>query len=382
MFTVAAASVPDADAKPAPGPPSSFVNRMQKWSKEKKLKQEHIRDQVHQEKEQKFAQTAAQKHARMQKDDAHKRRNSLLARRAGRVALRDRMAGKSTGKSADQTASALASSTTAEARKARMQALKLASAGHDSESRWADQQAEGFRHWINHALHGDVGLPDMLRAGPSAAPSSTDTSATAAAGGGGASAATESTATAAAARGHMALIQAQHTLTLRSRALQLYDSDELSAVRLKTGQMVVAGRICVRKDKQLPADVGMQKELLNCLSQYHPAWLKIGLETVFGCTIGSDKPVPASAMPPRSVIVGLRRWMKSHLVVNEDIKAKHKDSVGGLFSSEYIHEQHCFTLQSILQLVLFLDRYEATYLPSPFPLHTPTCRYTHWHDAH
>lgn len=68
---------------------------------------------------------------------------------------------------------------------------------------------------------------------------------------------------------------------LRS-ACTLWQSPSVSSVMLRVEVEVESGRLLVRADRCPRRDVGLKKRLLELLLAYHPLWLRIGLETVFG----------------------------------------------------------------------------------------------------
>uniref|UniRef100_A0A914X3G5 Calponin-homology (CH) domain-containing protein n=1 Tax=Plectus sambesii TaxID=2011161 RepID=A0A914X3G5_9BILA len=84
---------------------------------------------------------------------------------------------------------------------------------------------------------------------------------------------------------------------LRTRARQLF---EKSTVPNEIVRIVNEEKIQVRPDREVYADVGIKVDLLLLLLNFHPLWLRLGLETVFG---------EAIPLHPETFTVGLTTFI-------------------------------------------------------------------------
>ena len=57
--------------------------------------------------------------------------------------------------------------------------------------------------------------------------------------------------------------------------------------------MMAAGRLAIRDDRNPRADVGLRDAIAELLLSYAPAWLRLGLEVLYGQLIDLD---PADEM--------------------------------------------------------------------------------------
>ena len=48
-------------------------------------------------------------------------------------------------------------------------------------------------------------------------------------------------------------------------------------------------KLKVRTDRELYADLGLRSEIIEMMMSYHPVWLRLGLETVYGEVIQMNK---------------------------------------------------------------------------------------------
>ena len=134
---------------------------------------------------------------------------------------------------------------------------------------------------------------------------------------------------------------------LRRNACTLWSTPALANVIGKVENEIEVQRLMVRKDKDMNKDVGMKKGFLELLLTYHPIWLRIGLETIFGEVLpfqGAD-------------ILGLSRFIVTRVLSNPDISARFAHpSVPHLYNPGYDTALKAFTLKKFLQLVYFLDQ--------------------------
>jgi hypothetical protein len=100
-------------------------------------------------------------------------------------------------------------------------------------------------------------------------------------------------------------------LALRERArahqvaLQLYRNQEISAIRCILATKLSRGILLLRSDRLLHADVGLAGDFADLCLAYHPAWLHLGLETIFGENIPFN---------PRKLKQTLRCFIEDRLI--------------------------------------------------------------------
>ncbi|XP_013789036.1 abnormal spindle-like microcephaly-associated protein homolog [Limulus polyphemus] len=141
---------------------------------------------------------------------------------------------------------------------------------------------------------------------------------------------------------------------LRRAACLLYQSSPVILVISRLEVEIETGRLIIRKDKALHADVGIKQNILDMLLCYNPLWLRIGLETVYGEIINVQS---------NADVVGLSRFVVHRLLSNPDIAAKYAHpKVPHLYKPGYEEELKKFTLKKFLLLVYFLDQAKLTRL--------------------
>ena len=127
---------------------------------------------------------------------------------------------------------------------------------------------------------------------------------------------------------------------LRARAYQLMTVPETQDCVIKLKEELDAGRIAgIQADISLHADVRIHNHCLECVMNYTPAWLRLGLEAVYAESLSCSDNDEGF----------LSTFVKQRLMFDEDLAAafKHDDQQGNL---------NRFTTMMMLSLVLFLDR--------------------------
>eukprot|EP00057_Strongylocentrotus_purpuratus_P032518 XP_787918.3 PREDICTED: abnormal spindle-like microcephaly-associated protein homolog isoform X1 [Strongylocentrotus purpuratus] len=212
------------------------------------------------------------------------------------------------------------------------------------DERWMEKQDRAFTCWLNYVLTPDIDTPKdpnknvkidahllclegASKVGP--APSREDIS--------------------------LRAYTARRRLNrLRRGACMVFQSEPVIRVMQKLEAEVEKGRIVVRSDKMLHADLGIKQELLNLILCYNPLWLRIGLETTYGELL---------PIQDNSDVYGMSRFVVTRLLGNPDIAAAHAHpTVPNLFGPGYQAALAQFTLKKFLMLVFFLDRAKLTRL--------------------
>ena len=110
-------------------------------------------------------------------------------------------------------------------------------------------------------------------------------------------------------------------------------------------QEIASGRLAVRKDRNLLADVGQRQLVLDMLLSYRPEWLRLALETVFGEVIAEHTSIKA--------------FLKHRLLAFDDLRAYHKSTISGDRSAACVADANQAVLRRFLRLVYFMDMAHA-----------------------
>eukprot|EP00939_MAST-03C_sp_MAST-3C-sp1_P005132 g5132.t1 len=173
----------------------------------------------------------------------------------------------------------------------------------------------------------------------------------------------------------MLLIQKKkEKLLRRRRACKLYLSSEFSFTLEQVNEEILQGKLRVRDDKVLSADIGLQKILVELLFQYNSRWLHIGLETIFGEIIdikySESKTTTDSTKKRQSWKPGrnksgltseqlqLRKFLRERLLKDPELTSQFSKTIEGLYGNQnrYAKALHRHTLRTFLAIVLFLDK--------------------------
>ncbi|KAL9988376.1 hypothetical protein ACROYT_G002814 [Oculina patagonica] len=141
---------------------------------------------------------------------------------------------------------------------------------------------------------------------------------------------------------------------LRRCACLLYQSEALGHIIRKIEAEVENGRLAIRPDKKLHADLGIKRQVVDMILSYNTLWLRIGLETIYGEILPTHS---------NNDVAGLTRFLTHRLLGNPDIASTFAHpQVPGLYREGYVEQLGKFTLKKFLLLVLFLDRAKLTRL--------------------
>ncbi|XP_024873817.1 protein abnormal spindle-like, partial [Temnothorax curvispinosus] len=133
--------------------------------------------------------------------------------------------------------------------------------------------------------------------------------------------------------------------TLRKAASAMFKRDEVTQVLSRTNLFIVKGTLCIRSDRNLHRDIGLQKLILSLFLSYNPLWLRIGLETVYSESI---------SLRSNNDIVGLTRFLLTRFFSDPRLMKMpgyHKTDP----SQKFITQLNQFILRKFLFLVYFLD---------------------------
>jgi hypothetical protein len=82
--------------------------------------------------------------------------------------------------------------------------------------------------------------------------------------------------------GLRALVMHRRLAQVRFRAAELFQSDAMSRARNIVQSEIARGRLSIRSDRDLHADLSLRKEATQLLLSYTTPWLRLGLEVMFG----------------------------------------------------------------------------------------------------
>jgi hypothetical protein len=135
---------------------------------------------------------------------------------------------------------------------------------------------------------------------------------------------------------------------LRRLACVLWQTPEVATVVTRMEVEVEKKRFMVRHDKSLNRDVGMKRTFLELVLTYHPLWLRLGLETIFGELI---------PLAGTGDVLGLSRFVLSRMLTNPAIESEFAHpTVPHHYRPGFEEALKAFTLKKFFQLVFFLDK--------------------------
>lgn len=159
------------------------------------------------------------------------------------------------------------------------------------------------------------------------------------------------------------LVVHRRTERARSEAMLLYRSSEQTRIRKGICSEILKGRIAIRKDRFLHADLSMRNQILTILFSYSIPWLRLGLETLF-----SEPIVPATTYSLRnetngvhksSMKLAVKNFLVNRVLSDDKILAKYTKGKclvpSGTFEKKYNAELNAVSLNRILVLIMFLD---------------------------
>lgn len=88
--------------------------------------------------------------------------------------------------------------------------------------------------------------------------------------------------------------------------------------------------------------------MISLLLCYHPSWLQLGLEVLFGEDLSND-------------ITQLSKFITNRVLYDEKIAAKHRTPTN-LFTESHREALNAFALKKILSLVYILDQLRNAYI--------------------
>ena len=170
------------------------------------------------------------------------------------------------------------------------------------------------------------------------------------------------------AAGLKVLLQKRVEAVIRQKAFELYHSDELTSVVKAMETEVSEGRLVMRDDRDILADLGLQEDLFALIFSYEMPWVRLGLEIVFGEIISvhttnnkSTSSSHSTSFPCKSGCPKWRSVIKSFVLdrmfTNEDISSQYtKQQLLCASHGRKLKEQlRQHLLKKFLSLTLLLD---------------------------
>ena len=219
---------------------------------------------------------------------------------------------------------------------------------------WAEKQCSAFNEWLNYTLE-----PSEARDEES------ETS--------------EKTA-------FRALVQHQRMAAVRVKSSKLLQSTEMNKIRDKIRSEIGRGRLVLREDRDLYANIGVRDQIISLLFSYSTPWLRLGLETIFGEVILC--PVSQKTSPKKlsdgtgihryspkkrlnQIQHALRDFIVNRVLSDKTVLSKYTRRLckvpSGKFGTKYQSEIRSLVLYRLLVLFFFLDRAKGENLLDKVP---------------
>ena len=188
------------------------------------------------------------------------------------------------------------------------------------------------------------------------------------------------------------LMQRRAEAKLRQEGVNLLHHSNLAAIIKSIEGEVVEGRLTVRSDRDVHADLGLQEGLFEILFCYEYQWLRLGLEVVFGQVISipmsKASTTKIAVMKRRSTIpcvsgcskwkVALKSFIQDYLLSDTDIMTKQFDKQKLLYAAQERKMKELLRrhlLKKFFALVCFLDTARTTELMAKACLFQSTAEY-------
>lgn len=133
---------------------------------------------------------------------------------------------------------------------------------------WAEKQCETFAGWLNYTFH----------------PIEDDDDNNEAVSGGSSN-----------RNGLRTLLIHRRSAQIRTKAAELFFGESMRKVKGIIQSEIARGRLSMRSDRDISADLGLRKQAITLLLSYTTPWLRVGLEVMFGECIEGVGPNPDNA---------------------------------------------------------------------------------------
>lgn len=133
----------------------------------------------------------------------------------------------------------------------------LATKCKDDAEVWVENQSRSFLAWVNHTLNtsdDEDALNDVHAGSAKTDPIS----------------------------GLRSLLVHRRLSQVRTKAYRLFQDASFLSIRTRLLQEIAVGRLSIRSDRDVTADVHLRQKLTSLLLSYTTPWLRMGLEVMFG----------------------------------------------------------------------------------------------------
>jgi hypothetical protein len=168
----------------------------------------------------------------------------------------------------------------------------------------------------------------------------------------------------------------QQMTSTRLKALELFNGESMRATRSTLLAEIQRGRLALRKDQNVAANVVLRDRMMDLLFQYSTPWLRLGLETIFGESILPQNPhylpsprhpgIGASSNQRSSLRLAIKRFIVQCVLSDEATLTKYSKRKcpvpSGRFEVEYHSELRRIVLFRLMMLFFFLDSAKQAHL--------------------
>jgi hypothetical protein len=209
------------------------------------------------------------------------------------------------------------------------------------DENWATKQANSFTDWMNFTFSNALESPAL---------SSEETAMTC-------DGVVEGN-----ANGLKILLQKKDEAISRQKCYQLYHSADFLKVLKAVEQEICEGRLVLRDDRDILADLGLQEQLFSLIFSYEMPWIRLGLEIVFGEIISLHSNAKAAAYPCKSNCSkwknAIKTFVLERLLANPDLVAQYtkQQLLCAAYDKKLRMQTRQHTLKKFLALVILLDR--------------------------
>lgn len=193
------------------------------------------------------------------------------------------------------------------------------------------------------------------------------------------------------------LMQRRAEAKLRQEGVHLLHHSNLAAVIKSIEGEVVEGRLTVRSDRDVHADLGLQEGLFDILFCYEYQWLRLGLEVVFGQVISipmskaSTSKMTAMKRSTIPCVSGCSKWkaalksfIQDHLLSDTNITTKQFDKQKLLYVAQERKMKELLRrhlLKKFFTVVCFLDTARTSELMAKACLFQSSAEYKSSHEV-
>jgi len=201
---------------------------------------------------------------------------------------------------------------------------------------WAERQCESFMGWLNYTFYPEE--MDIINEGNDNSLNSQNNIV-----------------------GLRTLLIHRRLAASRAKALDLFQNNSMHQIRTIIVKEIARGKLSIRSDRDVTADVQLRKKLVSLLLSYTTPWLRMGLEVMFGECI---EPVPILQNSSKTYLgrmkLALEFFIKSRFLSDDYTLEKFTKGrcnvPSGIFETRYKAQMRNLVLSRIMTLVFFLDR--------------------------